>query len=426
MDYLSYTSELSKLYDQYGYSISQQVLQNFISSNKLDVNFSINIADVLKDLSSIHKTRSVLKKKTPPLVYQNSSANHAKIRTYNQYMGELEHLYIQNGKCVLSDDAIRKFISENCIDTEFKINIGDVKKDLQTIERKHKPVPPKPRVQQQPKSVTIQPRIKTYSQYLLELEYLYKQEGKVGLNETEIKKFIQDNKIDIVFGVNVEDVKKDLKMIEKKLYSYTATPIRNTPTKPVNIKKVETYDDYCKELKMLLANLGDKAFLDMNIKHFVQGIRLSRTVNVDDIRIDLVMIKANQTPSSSIAKSFLVTKRNIRETHTNVTYKGFTQEVSNMLLEHLDKIADKKKLKGLLRDYFCGKKKEINILIMLVENGMLDDMENETIIDFLFINRYVNGIVNNQGIDADMAREMAIVWCQSYGRYILRKEIRLI
>lgn len=426
MNYLTYTSELSKLYDQYGYSISEQVLQNFISSNKLDVNFGINIEDVRKDLSSIHKTRSVLKKKTPPPVNRNSSANHAKIRTYNQYMTELERLYIQNGKCVLPDDAIRKFISENGIDTEFNINISDVKKDLKTIERKHKPVPPKPRVQQQPKPSTVQPRIKTYSQYLLELEYLYKQKGKVGLNETEIKKFIQDNKIDIGFGVNVEDVKKDLEMIEKKLYPSTVTPIRNTPTKPGDIKKVETYGDYCKELKVILDNLGDKAFLDMNIKHFVQEIRLSRPVNIDDIRIDLVMIKANQNPSSSIAKSFLVTKRNIRKTHTDVTYKGFIQEVSNMLLEHSDKIADKKKLKGLLWDYFCSKKKEINILIVLVESGMLDDMENEAIIDCLFVNRYVNGIVSNQGIDADMAREMTIVWCQSYGRNILGKEIRLI
>lgn len=110
MNYLTYTSELSKLYEQYGYSISEQVLQNFISSNKLDVNFSINIADVRNDLSSIHKTRSALKKKNPPPVNQNSSANHDKIRTYNQYMTELERLYIQNGKCVFPDDAIRKII----------------------------------------------------------------------------------------------------------------------------------------------------------------------------------------------------------------------------------------------------------------------------------------------------------------------------
>ena len=304
MNYFTYTSELSKIYDHYGCSILEQVLQNFISSNKLDVNFGINIADVRKDLSSIHKTRSVSKKKTPPPVNQNLSANHAKIRTYNQYMTELERLYIQNGKCVLPDDAIRKFISENSVDTEFKINIGDVKKDLQTIERKHKPVPPKPRVQQQPKPVTVQPRIKTYSQYLLELEYLYKQKGKIGLNETEIKKFIQDNKIDIAFRVNVEDVKKDLKMIENKLYPSPVTTIRNTPTKPIDIKKVEADGDYCKELKMLLIDLGDKAFLDMNIKQFAQRIKLSRTVSIDDIRIDLVMIKANQNPSSSIAKSF--------------------------------------------------------------------------------------------------------------------------
>lgn len=422
-NYNAYSKQLESIYNQYGYSVSDAILRDFVVRERLDVNFGITIQDLRKDLTSIHNRASTRKPVTSPsrtvqkpISKPVSPASQAVIKTYPEYMAVLEKLYINKGKVVLTDTEIQNFISINKIDTAFGVTKADVKKDLQTIDRKWHPPVSKP--QPQPSRVYTPPKPKakliTYKQYMDALESLYIQNGKV-LTDTQLTKFITDNAIDTGFGVKLSEVKKDLQDIEKKLNTANPSPITS-------------YENYERELAAFMVQNGDKSFLDLYIKKFISahGMDMRNPNLISDIRMDLVFAQSKMPLSSATAKGFRkeIVNPDV-SAQQQTTNNEFKSNVATIILKHKEVFSNSLSFKGLLWDYFPAKKREINVLMILASYGMLEDMRLERTLGSVFISKYVTRIVNEYGIEKNFAMEMALVWCHGYGEGLLGKKLIL-
>jgi len=420
-NYNTYLKKLESIYNQYGYSVSDTILHRFIVRESLDVRYRITIQDLRKDLLTIHNkvtvrnpitssSRTTQKRVTNPV----SPASQALIKTYSEYMVALEKLYLNKSKNLLTDAEIQKFISINKIDTAFGITIKDVKKDLQTIERKwHPPVSnPKSKPSRTYSAPKPRAKITTYKQYIDALELLYVQNGK-NLTDQQIAKFIQDNAIDVGFGVTMSDVKSDLQVIEKK----------QNPFKPIMLL---SYEDYEQALSSFIVQNGDKSFLDLYIKKFISAHGMdTRNPNlVTDIRMDLVFTQSKMPLTSATAKGF---KKQVVKSIVPVqqpsTDNNFGSDVAAIILKHKEAFSKSQSIKGLLWDYFPDKKREINVLMILANYGMLEDMRLEKTIGSVFVSKYVTRIVSEYGVEKNFAEKMALVWCHGYGVGMLGKKL---
>lgn len=421
-NYNAYLKQLESIYNQYGYSVSDTILRDFIVRERLDVNFRITIQDLRKDLTIIHNNASTRKPSTSPsrtvqkpVTKPVSPASQAVIKTYPEYMAALEKLYIDKGKVVLTDTEIQNFIGINKIDTAFGVTRADVKKDLQAIDRKWHPPVSKPKSQPSGPYFAPKPTAKltTYKQYIEALEALYVQNGK-NLTDQQIAKFIADNAIDAGFGVTMADVKCDLQIIEKKLNVAKPTPLLS-------------YEDYERALSSFVGQHGDKSFLDLFIKKFIlaHGMDTKNPSLVSDIRMDLVFIQSKMPLASSTARSFRK-QASVPAVSIPSTIGGeFKSDVATIILKHKDAFSNSTSIKGLLWDYFPDKKREINVLMILANYGMLDDMRLERTLGSVFISKYVTRVVNEYGIEKNVAMEMALVWCHGYGEGLLGKKLIL-
>lgn len=421
-NYNAYLKQLESIYNRHGYSVSDVILRDFIVRERLDVNFRITIQDLRKDLTTIHNkvstrnpvaspSRTVQK----PIAKPVSSASQAVIKTYPEYMAALEKLYINKGKVVLNNTEIQNFISINKIDTAFGVTRADVKKDLQTIDRKwHPPVSnPKPQPSRTYSAPKPKAKLTTYKQYMDALESVYVQNGKV-LSDLQLIKFIKDNGIDTGFEVTLSEVKKDLQDIEKKLNAAKPTPI-------------SSYEDYERALSAFVVQNGDKSFLDLYIKKFISAYGMdTRNSNLmSDIRMDLVFARSKLPLTSTTAKSFRKQATKSVPSTQPTTDNKFKSDVATIILKHKDAFSKSLSIKGLLWDYFPDKKREINVLMILANYGMLEDMRLERTLDNVFISKYVTRIVNEYGIEKNFAMEMALVWCHGYGVGLLGKKLIL-
>lgn len=422
-NYNAYIKQLESIYNQHGYSVSDKILRDFIVRERLDVNYGITVQDLRKDLNTMHNKVSPRKPVTSPSIsWQKPSpkpispVNQAVIKTYAEYMAALEKLYINKGKVILTDTEIQNFIRVNKIDTAFGVTGADVKKDLQTIERKwHPPISvPKPQPIRTNAASKPKAKLTTYKQYIDALEALYVQNGK-NLTDLQIAKFIKDNAIDAGFGVTIADVKRDLQDIAKKLVAAKSTPLLS-------------YEDYERALSSFVTQNGDKSFLDLYIKKFISAYGMdTKNLNLmSDIRMDLVFAQSKMPLSSTTAKGF--GKQTVKSTastkQTSVDNK-FKSDVAEIILRHKDAFSKVSSIKGLLWDYFPDRKREINVLMILANYGMLEDMRLERTLGSVFVGKYVTRIVNEYGIEKNFATEMALVWCHGYGRGLLGKKLTL-
>lgn len=420
-NYYSYLKQLENIYNQYGYSVPDAILRDFIVRERLDINYGITIKELRIDLTTIHNKSSNHKPiSTPsktvqkPVTKPVSPTSQAVIKTYPEYMSALEKLYINKGKVILTDIEIQNFISVNKLDTAFGITKAEVMIDLQTIDKKwHPPVPkPQPKPQQTRTYTPPKPKAKltSYKQYMDALENLYVQNGKV-LTDAQLTKFITDNAIDTGFGVKLSEVKMDLQDIEKKLNVAKPSPITS-------------YENYERELSTFFSQNGDKSFLDLYIKKFilVHGMDTKNPTLMSDIRIDLVFLQSRMPLESSTAKNFKKQISKPIESTSSISDDKFKADVASIILKHQESFNTPSSIKGLLWDYFPDKKREINVLMILANYGMLEDMRKERTLGSVFISKYVTRIVNEYGIEKNFAMKMALVWCYGYGEGLLGKK----
>lgn len=419
-NYYSYLKQLENIYNQYGYSVSDAILRDFIVRERLDINYGITIKELRIDLTTIHNKSSNHKPiSTPsktvqkPVTKPVSPTSQAVIKTYPEYMSALEKLYINKGKVILTDIEIQNFISVNKLDTAFGITKAEVMIDLQTIDKKWHP--PLPKHQQTRTYTSPKPKAKltSYKQYMDALEKLYVQNGKV-LTDAQLTKFISDNAIDTGFGVKLSEVKMDLQDIEKKLNAAKPSPITS-------------YENYERELATFMSQNGDKSFLDLYIKKFIlaHDMDTKSPTLMSDIRMDLVFVQSRMPLTSSTAKNFKKQVSKPIDSTSSIPDDKFKADVASIILKHKESFVKSPSIKGLLWDYFPDKKREINVLMILANYGMLEDMRMERTLGSVFISKYVTRVVNEYGIEKKFAMEMALVWCYGYGEGLLGKKLVL-
>ena len=208
------------------------------------------------------------------------------------------------------------------------------------------------------------------------------------------------------------DVKHDLQDIEKRLNSAKSTPLLS-------------YEDYERALSDYVIQNGDKSFLDLYIKKFISahGMNTRNPNLLADIRMDLVFVQSKLPLTSATARGFRnQTAKPIVSTPPETDNK-FKADVASIILKHKEVFSKSPSIKRLLWDYFPGKKREINVLMVLANYGMLEDMRLERTLGSVFISKYVTRIVNEYGIEKNFAMEMALVWCHGYGEVLLGKKL---
>lgn len=143
---------------------------------------------------------------------------------------------------------------------------------------------------------------------------------------------------------------------------------------------------------------------------------------MSDIRIDLVFLQSRMPLESSTAKNFKKQISKPIESTSSISDDKFKADVASIILKHQESFNTPSSIKGLLWDYFPDKKREINVLMILANYGMLEDMRKERTLGSVFISKYVTRIVNEYGIEKNFAMKMALVWCYGYGEGLLGKK----
>lgn len=105
----------------------------------------------------------------------------------------------------------------------------------------------------------------------------------------------------------------------------------------------------------------------------------------------------------------------------------FEKEFEKMLLYYNDVIQTRSRFSGLVKDYFPGKPKEINLILSAYDLGIAQDIEKTNNINNAFAFRFVKRLTEEYGISRINADWAVSIWCVCYGQHILHKpcEIQL-
>lgn len=138
--YDSYMKALENLYLRNGMSIlTPQQIMEFVQTNQLSGKFGITFSDVQNDLRSIYAKYTQEKSKAPDATQPRNTPNPEKQNTHpDEYWKYLESLYLHNGKTPLSLSQIQSCWSSGNLFKKYGVTVGDMQKDLKTIEEKYK------------------------------------------------------------------------------------------------------------------------------------------------------------------------------------------------------------------------------------------------------------------------------------------------
>ena len=297
----AYLKQLESIYDQYGYSVSDTIICDFIVRKCSNAYFGTRIQNLRKILTTIHNNTPTRKPIFPPsrtvqkpVAKIVSPTSKATIETYPEYMATLEMLYLNKGEVILTDTAIQNLVSISTIDTTFGVTKTDVKKDLQTIDRKWRPPvsEPQPQLDRIYFKSKSKAKLITRKRYMSALEGAHVQNGEV-LTDSQFIKLVKDNAIDNRYGVTLSEVKKDLQDMEEKLNLAKSTSIFSC----VNFER---------ELAAFMTQDGDKSFLNLYIKEFilVHGLDTKNPNLMSGIRMDLFFAQSKMSLTSSTARDF--------------------------------------------------------------------------------------------------------------------------
>ena len=103
----------------------------------------------------------------------------------------------------------------------------------------------------------------------------------------------------------------------------------------------------------------------------------------------------------------------------------FEQEFESMLRQYGSCIDDKRKFSGLVKDLFVDQAKNVNLLLMVYNMGIVEEMNKVSIINNTFAYRYVKQLVDNFGLSRVNADWIVTVWCVCYGEKILGKKCEI-
>ena len=105
----------------------------------------------------------------------------------------------------------------------------------------------------------------------------------------------------------------------------------------------------------------------------------------------------------------------------------FENDFEKLLIEYRDAINTRSRFTGLVKDYFPGQQKQVNIILAAYDLGISKDLETAVNINNAFAYRFVKRMVEEYGISRVNADWAISLWCVCYGKNVLKKncEIKL-
>lgn len=100
---------------------------------------------------------------------------------------------------------------------------------------------------------------------------------------------------------------------------------------------------------------------------------------------------------------------------------AFRLKLVDVIQQHIPDIMDQRRIQAVLRDFFPDKKKDVNILVLLLQMNILEKINNQPSIDGFFVSKFVSLLENDYGIGSETAKYAVDTWCLCYGKYILDK-----
>ena len=100
---------------------------------------------------------------------------------------------------------------------------------------------------------------------------------------------------------------------------------------------------------------------------------------------------------------------------------SFRLKLVDVIQNHISDMNDLKRIQSVLRDFFPYEKRKVNLLILLLQVDILESIKNQSIINGLFVSKFITILENDYGIGVDNAKYAVYTWCLCYGKYVLNK-----
>lgn len=103
----------------------------------------------------------------------------------------------------------------------------------------------------------------------------------------------------------------------------------------------------------------------------------------------------------------------------------FQDEFEKLINDYPETVNDKRKFTGLLKDSFPDNPMQINLIGSALALGIVQDIQNCSLINNSFAYRFVKRMVDELGVSRLNADWAVSVWCVCYGQNILKKECEI-
>lgn len=89
--------------------------------------------------------------------------------------------------------------------------------------------------------------------------------------------------------------------------------------------------------------------------------------------------------------------------------------LAKIINDYPDALSDRKKLQALLLDFFPQERLKRNTLMMVYDDGIIDEMRRMTKIDKIELHRFVKSVVQGYGIKTESAKNVVTAWAKAIG-----------
>ncbi len=275
------------------------------------------------------------------------------------------------------------------------------------------------------------------------LEKEIKDNGNIILSNSQIDDFIRRNCLDKDWNILRFDVRLDMysilirlkKSLGNEKHNKTNTMISNH-TKAKR-KKVASYNEYIKllENEVRLANGGRLTSEEINEFICKNELKSDWNINYEDVNEDLNTIYKKESEYQNVnsnddTNSIKNEKSNTRGLHENQTISMLDKmssddlKIAEMIHESLvrypDIGEDAKRWRFILTDVLIKRNLEINLLSILVEEGIIKAIDQADTIEIIH-GRFVDMLNSDYGIDSSVACRMVQIWIYGYGILYLKK-----
>lgn len=89
--------------------------------------------------------------------------------------------------------------------------------------------------------------------------------------------------------------------------------------------------------------------------------------------------------------------------------------LARIIKDYPDALTDRKKLQALFSDFFPQDRLKRNVLLMVFDDGIVDEMQASAQFDRMALNRYIKSVSQGYGIRTESAEDAVLTWAMAMG-----------